>query len=96
MSTRVPCVDALGRAAQITLTPSGASLILRTPPGEAARLTPADTTNLTEALQTLMAAAGALTTTPTTVAVATVSTRHFTFHALGHTATAAREALLAA
>jgi len=49
----VACVDALGRTGRVTLVRDGAQVVLRTPPGEAARLSPADAAQLGEILHRL-------------------------------------------
>lgn len=49
----VPCIDALGRAGQVALVRDGAQVVLRTPPGEAARLSPAAAAQLGEILHRL-------------------------------------------
>jgi hypothetical protein len=49
----VPCVDAIGRSRQLTITTSGGQVSLRTPPGELAVLHPAAAAHLADILRTL-------------------------------------------
>ncbi len=54
----VPCVDAIGRSRQLTITTSGGQVALRTPPGELAILHPAAAAQLSDVLRALAGAPG--------------------------------------